>query len=194
MFTRFSQATSDTGTPDTIINIRGFAVKVKTDEGIWDLAGNNLPVFPVRDGRLFTSFIHSQRKNPRTQLTDLNMAWDFQSLRNETTLLVLYVYSALGTPKSYRHMDGFGVHAFRLVNAKGDHYFVRFNWRTDQGIKNMTAEEAMELTATNPDYYVQDLYESIAQGKFPTWTLTAQVLTPKQAKSLHFNPFDSTKV
>lgn len=194
VFVRFSQAISKSGTPDTIPNIRGFAVKVKTEEGIWDLVGNNVPVFPVRDGRLFTSFIHSQLGNPRTNLPDLNMAWDFQSLRNESTLLLLHVYSDLGTPTSYCHMNGFGIHTFRLVNSEGAHFFARFNWRTDQGVKNMTSKEALSLTAQNPEYYTQDLYDTIAQGQYPTWTLTVQVLTPKQAKSLHFDPFDATKV
>ncbi|KAG4079660.1 hypothetical protein HA402_010440 [Bradysia odoriphaga] len=193
VFVRFSQAISEPGTPDTISNLRGFAVKVKTDEGIWDLVGNNLPVFLVRDGRLFTSIIHASLKNPRTHLLDLNMVWDFQTIRNETTLLLLHVYSDLGTPKSYRHMDGFGVNTFRLVNDEGDHFFARFNWKTDQGIKNLTMQEALKLTAQNPDYYIQDLYEAIAQGKYPTWTLTVQVLTPKQAKHLHYDPFDATK-
>ncbi|KAG4079666.1 hypothetical protein HA402_010446 [Bradysia odoriphaga] len=194
VFVRFSQATSEPGTPDTMPDLHGFAVKVKTDEGIWDLVGNNMPVFIGRDGRLFTSITHSQLRNPRTHIKDRNMAWDLLSLRNESTLFVLYSHSDLSTPASYRHMGGFGVHTFRLVNGKGDHFFARFNWKTDQGIKNLTMQEALKLTAQSPDYYIQDLYEAIAQGKYPTWTLTVQILTPKQAKCLHFNAFDATKV
>lgn len=195
VFVRFSQGGAiEAGSADTIPDVRGFAVKVKTAEGIWDLVGNNMPNFAIRDGRLFTSLTHSQSRNPRTNLKDPSMSWDFLSLRNETTLMVLYLFSALSSPASYREMNGYGVHTFRLVNSNGDHYFVRFNWKTDQGIRNLTRKEANDLAAANPDYLVQDLYDNIAKKNYPSWTLTVQVLTPKQAESLHFNPFDSTKV
>ncbi len=194
VFARFSIATSEAGSQDTVQNVRGFAVKVKTAEGIWDLVGNNFPNFPIRDGRLFSSFIHSQVRNPQTHIRDANMSWDFFSLRNESTHMVLYLYSDLGTPASYREMNGFGIHTFRLVNNEGQHVFVRFNWKTDQGIRNLTMKESSDLAAQNPDYHIQDLYENIAKKNYPSWTLTVQVLTPNQAKSLHFNPFDSTKV
>lgn len=194
VFLRFSQVAGELGSQDTVRDVRGFAVKVKTTEGIWDLVGNNLPVFFIRDARLFPSFIHSQKRNPQTHLKDPNMAWDFLSLRNESTLMILYLYSDLGTPGSYRQMNGFGVHTFRLVNAEGDYVFARFNWRVNQELRNLTAQEAMELAGKNPDFLLQDLYENIAQQNYPSWTLTVQILTADQAGSLNFNPFDSTKV
>lgn len=194
LFLRFSQVAGELGSQDTVRDVRGFAVKVKTTEGIWDLVGNNLPVFFIRDARLFPSFIHSQKRNPQTHLKDPSMAWDFLTLRNESTLMVLHLYSDLGTPASYRQMNGFGVHTFRLVDSEGDHVFARFNWRVNQELRNMTADEAMDLAGRNPDYLLQDLFENIAQQNFPSWTLTVQILTPDQAQRLTFNPFDSTKV
>ncbi len=194
VFLRFSQVAGELGSQDTVRDVRGFAVKVKTIDGIWDLVGNNLPVFFIRDARLFPSFIHSQKRNPQTHLKDPNMAWDFLSLRNESTLMVLHLYSDLGTPASYRHMNGFGVHTFKLVNLVGDYVFARFNWRVDQELRNLTAAEALELSGGSPDYLLQDLYENIAQQNYPSWTLTAQILSVEQSNSLNFNPFDPTKV
>lgn len=194
VFLRFSQVAGELGSADTVRDVRGFAVKVKTSDGIWDLVGNNLPVFFIRDARLFPSFIHSQKRNPQTHLRDPNMAWDFLSLRNESTLMLLYLYSDLGTPASYREMNGFGVHTFKLVNEEGDYVFVRFNWRVNQELRNMTADEAIDLAGRNPDYLLQDLYDNIAQQNFPSWTLTVQILTPEQVENLEFSPFDSTKV
>lgn len=182
------------GSQDTVRDVRGFAVKVKTSEGIWDLVGNNLPVFFIRDARLFPSFIHSQKRNPQTHLKDVNMQWDFLSLRNESTLMLLHLYSDLGTPASYRKMNGFGVHTFKLVDSVDNHVFARFNWRVDQELRNLTADEALDLSGRNPDYLLQDLYESIAQQNYPSWTLTVQILTPEQAANTNFNPFDATKV
>lgn len=194
VFVRFSRVIGELGSPDTIRDVRGFAVKVKTTEGVWDLVGLNVPSFFIRDSRLFPSFVHSQKRNPKTNLFDSNMSWDFFSLRNETTLALLYVFSDLGTPASYRQMNGFGVNTFRLVNEKNENFFVKFNWRVDQELKNMTAGEATEMAGENPDYLIQDLYDSIALNNFPSWTLTVQILTPKQAKHLKYNPFDATKV
>lgn len=122
------------------------------------------------------------------------MIWDFLSLRNESTLMVLHLYSDLGTPASYRQMNGFGVHTFKLVDSAGDFVFARFNFRVDQGVRNLTAAEALELAGKSPDYLLQDLYENIAQRNYPSWTFTVQILTPQEANSLSFNPFDATKV
>lgn len=108
--------------------------------------------------------------------------------------MVLHLYSDLGTPASYRQMNGFGVHTFKLVTAEGDHVFARFNWKVDQELRNLTAQEAMELAGRNPDYLLQDLYENIAQQNYPSWTLTVQIMTPEQTENANFNPFDSTKV
>ncbi|XP_037035588.1 catalase-like [Bradysia coprophila] len=194
LFLRFSQVAGELGSQDTIRDVRGFAIKVKSTEGIWDLVGNNLPVFFIRDARLFPSFIHSQKRNPQTHIRDPNMVWDFLTLRNESTLMVLHLYSDLGTPASYRKMNGFGVHTFKLVDSQGNYVFARFNFRVDQELRNMTAAEAMEMAGRNPDYLLQDLYENIAQRNYPSWTFTAQILTPQQANTLRFNPFDPTKI
>lgn len=193
VFVRFSTSPGESGSQDTVRDNRGFAVKVKTTEGIWDLVGNALPVFMIRDARLFPSFTHTRKRNPQTHLKDPNMAWDFLSLRSESTLGVLFQYSDLGTPASFRYMDGFGVHTFKLVDSKGKHVFTRFNWRTTE-IRNLTAAQAADLAGPSPDYHIQDLYDSIAQQNCPMWTLTAQILTPKQANELRFDPFDATKV
>lgn len=194
MFVRFSTVAGELGSQDTVRDVRGFAVKIKSSEGVWDLVGNSLPVFFIRDARLFPSFVHTQKRNPQTHLKDPNMAWDFFTLRNESTLMVLHLYSDLGTPASYRHVNGFGVHTFKLVNVEEEHVFVRFNWRVNQGLRNMTAAEALDLAGRNPDFLIQDLYDNIAQGNYPSWTLTAQILTPEQADRLSFNPFEATKV
>lgn len=193
-FLRFSQVAGELGAADTVRDVRGFAVKMYTDEGIWDLVGNNLPIFFIRDPRLFSSFIHTQKRNPQTHLRDANMVWDFLTLRNESTQMITLLYSDLGTPASYRHMDGFGVHAFKLVNKNNDYIFCKFNWRVNQGIKNMTISEATKLAGESPDYLLKDLYDSIASKQYPSWTLKIQIMTVEEAKKWKYNPFDATKV
>ncbi|XP_011409548.1 PREDICTED: catalase-like [Amphimedon queenslandica] len=194
LFIRFSTVGGESGSADTARDPRGFAVKFYTEDGNWDLVGNNTPIFFIRDPFLFPSFIHTQKRNPVTHLKDPDMFWDFISLRPETTHQVSFLFSDRGIPDGYRHMNGYGSHTFKLVNSKGEPVYCKFHYKTDQGIKNMPVGKAAELAGTNPDYSIQDLYEAIATGNFPSWTLSIQVMTYEQAEKCSFNPFDLTKV
>ena len=142
----------------------------------------------------FPSFIHTQKRNPVTHLKDPNMFWDFITLRPETCHQVSFLFSDRGTPDGFRHMNGYGSHTFKLVNAKGGATFVKFHFKTDQGIKNLSAERAAQLAGENPDYAIEDLYNSIARSEFPSWTLKVQLMSEEQAARCSFNPFDVTKV
>ena len=191
---RFSTVGGESGSADTARDPRGFAVKFYTEEGNWDLVGNNTPIFFIRDPILFPSFIHTQKRNPATHCKDADMMWDFISLRPETTHQVSFLFSDRGIPDGYRHMHGYGSHTFKTVNAKGEAFYVKWHFRTNQGIKNLTVERANELAASDPDYSIRDLYNAIAGGDFPSWTFQIQVMTFAQAEKVPFNPFDVTKV
>jgi catalase len=190
---RFSTVGGESGSADTARDPRGFAVKMYTEDGNWDLVGNNTPIFFIRDPILFPSFIHTQKRHPQTHLKDPNMFWDFISLRPETTNQVTFLFSDRGTPDGFRHMDGFGSHTFKLVNAENEAVYCKFHWITDQGLKNLSAEDAARLQGENPDYALQDLYEAINRGEFPSWTLYIQVMTFAEAEAYRWNPFDVTK-
>ncbi|XP_078540376.1 catalase [Lissotriton helveticus] len=191
---RFSTVAGESGSADTVRDPRGFAVKLYTEEGNWDLTGNNTPVFFIRDAMLFPSFIHSQKRNPQTHMKDPDMVWDFWALRPESLHQVSFLFSDRGIPDGHRHMNGYGSHTFKLVNAKGEAIYCKFHYKTDQGIKNLSVEEAEKLAATDPDYGIHDLYEAIANGNYPSWTFYIQVMTFEQAEKFPFNPFDLTKV
>lgn len=191
---RFSVVGGESGSADTVRDPRGFAIKFYTEDGIWDLVGNNTPIFFIRDPILFPSFIHTQKRNPVTNLKDPDMFWDFISLRPETTHQVMILFSDRGIPDGFRRMHGYGSHTFKTINVKGDIFYVKFHLRTDQGIRNLNVETAQQLTATDPDYSVRDLYNAIAKGQYPSWTMYIQVLRFEQAESFEFNPFDVTKV
>jgi catalase len=191
---RFSTVGGESGSADTARDPRGFAVKFYTDDGIWDLVGNNTPIFFIRDPILFPSFIHTQKRNPQTHLKDPDMFWDFITLRPETTHQVMFLFSERGTPDGVRHMNGYGSHTFKMVNAKGEQHYVKFHYKTDQGIKNLSAKRADELTGQDPDYSIRDLYNAIAKGNYPSWTMHIQVMTFEQAEKWKFNPFDLTKI
>ncbi|CAE1320055.1 katE [Acanthosepion pharaonis] len=191
---RFSTVGGESGSADTARDPRGFAVKFYTEDGNWDLVGNNTPIFFIRDPILFPSFIHTQKRNPQTHCKDVDMFWDFITLRPETTHQVSFLFSDRGTPDGYRHMNGYGSHTFKMVNDFGDAVYCKFHFKTDQGIKNLMAEEADRLAGSNPDYAIQDLYNSIENGNFPSWTLYIQVMTFEEAENYHLNPFDLTKV
>uniref|UniRef100_A0A8C6UK19 Catalase n=1 Tax=Neogobius melanostomus TaxID=47308 RepID=A0A8C6UK19_9GOBI len=191
---RFSTVAGESGSADTVRDPRGFAVKFYTEEGNWDLTGNNTPIFFIRDALLFPSFVHSQKRNPQTHMRDPDMFWDFISLRAETLHQVSFVFSDRGIPDGHRHMNGYGSHTFKLVNAAGEPVYCKFHFKTDQGIKNLSVEEAGRLAASNPDYAIADLYNAIAEGNFPSWTFYIQVMTFDQAGKYPFNPFDLTKV
>lgn len=191
---RFSTVGGESGSADTARDPRGFAMKFYTEEGNWDLVGNNTPIFFIRDTFLFPSFIHTQKRNPKTHLKDPDMFWDFISLRPETTHQVSFLFSGRGTPDGFRHMNGYGSHTFKLVNANEEAVYCKFHCKTDQGIKNFTRNEADRLAGVDPDYSLRDLYNAIANENFPSWTMYIQVMTFAEAEKFRWNPFDLTKV
>jgi catalase len=194
MFIRFSTVGGERGSADSARDPRGFAMKFYTEEGNWDLVGNNTPIFFIRDAFLFPSFIHTQKRNPKTNLKDPDMFWDFLSLRPETTHQVAFLFSGRGTPYGFRHMNGYGSHTFKMVNGNNEPVYCKFHVKTNQGIRNLTRHEADELAGSDPDYAVRDLYDAIATGNFPTWTMYIQVMTFDEAEKFRWNPFDLTKV
>ncbi|KAK1128433.1 hypothetical protein K0M31_002898 [Melipona bicolor] len=191
---RFSTVGGESGSPDTVRDPRGFAVKFYTEEGIWDLVGNNTPIFFIKDPLFFPSFIHTQKRNPVTHLKDSDMFWDFLSLRTESIHQVMFLFSDRGIPDGYRHMNGYGSHTFKLVNANNEITYCKFHYKTDQGIKNIFSDKAAEISSSDPDYSIRDLYNAIATNNYPTWTFYIQVMTTSQAKTFRWNPFDVTKV
>lgn len=191
---RFSTVGGESGSADTVRDPRGFAVKFYTEEGNWDLVGNNTPIFFIRDPILFPSFIHTQKRNPATHCKDDQMMWDFISLRPETTHQVSFLFSDRGIPDGYRFMNGYGSHTFTNVNANGQVVYVKYHFKTDQGIRNLSVEEADRLAGSDPDYATRDLYEAITANDYPTWTMYIQTMTPQEAERCSFNPFDVTKV
>mmetsp|Transcript_9846 Transcript_9846/g.27922 ORF Transcript_9846/g.27922 Transcript_9846/m.27922 type:complete len:532 (-) Transcript_9846:76-1671(-) len=191
---RFSTVGGESGSADTARDPRGFAVKFYTEEGNWDMVGNNTPIFFIRDPVLFPSFIHTQKRNPQTHLADPDMFWDFISLRPETTHQVSFLFSDRGTPDGYRHMNGYGSHTFKNVNARGEAFYVKYHFKTDQGIANLSPDDAGDLASKDGDYATRDLYNAIAEGNSPSWTVYLQVMTYEQAQRVDFNPFDLTKV
>mmetsp|Transcript_10976 Transcript_10976/g.12717 ORF Transcript_10976/g.12717 Transcript_10976/m.12717 type:complete len:541 (+) Transcript_10976:44-1666(+) len=191
---RFSTVGGESGSPDTARDPRGFAVKFYTEEGNWDIVGNNTPIFFLRDPMLFPSFIHTQKRNPVTHLGDADMFWDFISLRPETVHQVSFLFSDRGTPNGYRHINGYGSHTFKNVNENGEAVYVKYHFKTDQGISNLTPEQASQLASSDGDYAIRDLYNAIAKGNPPSWTMYVQIMTYDQAKQSPFNPFDLTKI
>lgn len=194
VFVRFSTVGGEKGSADTERDPRGFAVKFYTEEGNWDLVGNNTPVFFVKDPKKFSDFIHTQKRDPYTNCKSATMVWDFWSLNPESLHQVTILMSDRGTPYGYRHMDGFGSHTFSLINANNERVWVKFHFKTAQGIKNFTDEEAGVMRGKNPDFAQHDLLTSIDNGDFPKWNVKIQIMTEEQAKTYHWNPFDLTKV
>ena len=194
MFARFSTVGGEKGSADSERDPRGFAVKFYTEDGNWDMVGNNTPVFFVKDAKKFSDFIHTQKRDPRTNLKSANMVWDFFSLNPETLHQVLVLMSDRGTPISYRHMHGFGSHTYSMINAENERVWVKFHFKTQQGIKNFTNEEANQMRNTDMDHAQRDLVDAIDNGEFPRWTLNIQVMTEAEAKTFRWNPFDVTKV
>nr|XP_040570523.1 catalase-like isoform X2 [Lepeophtheirus salmonis] len=191
---RFSTVGGESGSADTERDPRGFAVKFYTKEGNWDLVGNNTPIFFIRDPILFESFIHSQKRNPVTHLKDPDMFCDFVNLRPETTHQMSILFSDRGTPDGYRHMNGYGSHTFKLVNKKNEAVYCKFHFKTNQGIKNLSSQEAANMARDDPDYSIRDLYNAIDQENFPSYTMHIQVMTMDEADTIDFDPFDLTKV
>ncbi len=194
MLARFSTVAGERGAPDADRDPRGFALKFYTEEGNYDLVGNNTPIFFIRDPLKFPDFIHTQKKRPRNHLKDMNAAWDFWSLTPEALHQVMILMSDRGIPATFRHMHGFGSHTFMWYNAKGEHVWVKYHFITEQGIVNLTREEAREVSGQNPDSHAEDLFMAIERGDYPSWRLDVQIATPEQVKSFPFDPFDVTKV
>lgn len=194
VFVRFSTVGGEKGSADAARDPRGFAVKFYTEEGNYDMTGNNTPVFFIRDPLKFPDFIHTQKRNPGTNLKDPDMFWDFLSLTPESIHQVTILFSDRGTPATYRNMNGYSSHTFKWYNDKGDYFWVQYHFKTDQGIKNLTREEATRISGENPDHATQDLYEAIERGDYPSWTLEMQILTPEQAEDFRWDIFDLTKV
>ena len=191
---RFSTVGGEKGSADSERDPRGFAVKFYTEEGNWDFVGNNTPVFFIRDPLKFPDFIHTQKRHPATNVKDPNMAWDFWSLTPESVHQVTVLFSDRGTPWSFRHMNGYSGHAFMWYNADGEHVWVKIHFKTEQGIKTLTREEAGRLAGTDPDHATRDLSEAIARGEPPSWAMHVQIMPPEDADSYRFDPFDITKV
>ncbi len=190
---RFSTVGGEKGSADTERDPRGFALKFYTEEGNWDLVGNNTPIFFIKDPKKFSDFIHTQKRDPRTNTKSPTMMWDFWSLNPESLHQVMFLMSDRGTPYGYRHMHGFGSHTFSLINDKNEKVWVKFHFKTAQGIRNFTNDEAVKMKGEDPDFAQRDLLEAIDRGDFPKWHVKIQVMTPEQAKTYAFNPFDLTK-
>ena len=193
LFLRFSTVAGEAGAADAERDVRGFAIKFYTKDGNWDLVGNNTPIFFIKDPYKFPDFIHTQKRDPRTHLRSNEAAWDFWSLSPETMHQVTILMSDRGIPASYRHMHGFGSHTYSLINDKNERFWVKFHFKTRQGIKNLTNDEAAQIIAKDRESNQRDLFESIEKGDFPSWDFKIQIMTQDQAKSVKFNPFDLTK-
>jgi catalase len=194
MFARFSSVAGERGAADAERDIRGFALKFYTEEGNWDLVGNNTPVFFFRDPLRFPDLNHAVKRDPRTGLRSAESNWDFWTLLPEALHQVTIVMSERGIPRTYRHMHGFGSHTFSLINAAGGRSWIKFHFRTQQGIENLSDEEAALAIGGDRETHGRDLFESIERGEFPRWTVYIQVMSESQAQALPFNPFDLTKV
>lgn len=190
VFVRFSAVIHPSGSPEGLRDPRGFATKFYTDQGNWDLVGNNLPIFFIRDAMQFPDMVHSLKPSPVTNKQDPNRYFDFFSNTPESTNMLTQLYSNLGTPSSYRTMDGNGVHAFKLVNAQGKVTFAKFRWISRQGVKNLSGPDA---STAQFNFLTDDLYREVGKGNFPTWDLMVQTMTPEQFAGLDYNPFDDTK-
>jgi catalase len=191
VFVRFSTVMGERGSPEAARDPRGFAVKFYTTQGNWDIVGINHPVFFIRDAIKFPDFVHANKPSPVTNVQDPNRAFDFFSHEPESTDMLTRLYSdTYGMPASYREMDGYGVHAFRLINAQGQQIFAKFHWKSEQGIQGMTLEQAREA---DPYYATRDLYNNIKAGHFPKWDLYIQLMTPQQVAKLNYDAFDDTK-
>jgi catalase len=193
-FIRFSTVGGEKGSADTERDPRGFALKFYTEEGNWDMVGNNTPVFFIRDPLKFGDFIHTQKRDPETNLKSPTMMWDFWSLSPESLHQVTILFSDRGTPDGYRHMNGYSSHTFSLINAKNELFYVKWHFKTKQAIKNFTREQADEMRGKDPDYAQRDLFEAIHIGDYPKWRVCAQIMPEKDAETYRLNPFDLTKV
>lgn len=193
LFLRFSTVAGERGAADTERDVRGFALKFYTDEGNWDLVGNNTPVFFIRDPSKFPDFIHTQKRHPKTNLRSNTAAWDFWSQSPETLHQVMILMSDRGIPQNLRQMHGFGSHTFSFINAKNERFWVKFHFKSMQGIANYTNEEAAQVVGGDREHSQHDLFTNIESGNFPKWRMCVQVMPEADAPKYRFNPFDLTK-
>ncbi|VWX61302.1 hydroperoxidase HPII(III) (catalase) [Burkholderiales bacterium 8X] len=198
VFVRFSTVAGERGSKDTARDVRGFAVKFYTDEGNWDLVGNNMPVFFIQDAIKFPDLVHAVKPEPHHQMPQAASAhdtfWDFVSLMPESTHMLMWQMSDRAIPRSYRMMQGFGVHTFRLVNEAGESVLVKFHWQPKLGTHSMVWEEAVKISGADPDFHRRDLWEAIEAGEYPEWELGLQIFTEEQAESFSFDILDATKL
>lgn len=198
VFVRFSTVAGERGSKDTARDVRGFAVKFYTDEGNWDLVGNNMPVFFIQDAMKFPDLVHAVKPEPHHQMPQAASAhdtfWDFVSLMPESTHMLMWQMSDRAIPRSYRMMQGFGVHTFRLVNEAGESFLVKFHWQPKLGTHSLVWEEAVKISGADPDFHRRDLWEAIDAGEYPEWELGLQIFTEEQAEQFSFDILDATKI
>ncbi|THG95993.1 hypothetical protein EW026_g5753, partial [Hermanssonia centrifuga] len=184
----------ESGSADTARDPRGFAVKLKTDQGNWDIVANNTPVFFLRDPSKFPHFIHTQKRDPQTHLKDADMFWDYLSLNPESVHQVMILFSDRGTPDGYHHMHGYSGHTFKFVDSEGKYTYVQIHFRVRGGFKTLTDAQATKLAGENAEYGLQTLFEDIEAGNYPTWDVYVQTMTAEQAEKFRYNILDLTKV
>jgi catalase len=194
VFARFSTVGGEKGSADAARDPRGFAVKFYTEQGNYDMTGNNTPVFFIRDPLKFPDFIHTQKRDPQTNRPNADMFWDFLSLTPESLHQVTILFSDRGTPRGYRHMNGYSSHTFKWYNADGEYVWVQYHFKTEQGIQNLDRQEATRLAGECPDHATADLFEAIEKGDYPSWRVCVQIMPPEEARSYRWNIFDITKV
>jgi catalase len=194
MFARFSTVAGELGSPDTVRDPRGFALKFYTEEGNYDLVGNNTPVFFIRDASKFSDFIHSQKRLPDTGMRSNDMQWDFWTLQPASAHQVAILFSDRGTPRTLRNMHGFSSHTYSWMNAGGERFWVKYHFKTVQGIENFTLAEAADVAGQDPDFHRRDLWDAIAGDDAPEWRLEMQIMPFEEARDYRFNSFDVTKV
>ncbi|KGX93980.1 catalase [Pontibacillus halophilus JSM 076056 = DSM 19796] len=194
VFVRFSTVIHPKGSPETARDPRGFAVKFYTEEGNYDIVGNHLPVFFIRDAIKFPDMVHSLKPAPDTNIQDPNRYWDFMTLSPESTHMMTWLFSDYGIPANYRQMEGFGVHTFKWVNHYGNVTYVKYHWKPKQGVRNLSADEAAEVQKHDFNHATRDLYDHIENGNYPEWDLYVQMMNPADYDELSYDPLDPTKV
>lgn len=194
VFVRFSTVIHSKGSPETLRDPRGFATRFYSEQGNWDLVGNNLPVFFIRDAIKFPDMVHSLKPSPITNLQDPNRFFDFFSHESTATNMLTWVYTNLGTPSSYRKMDGWGVHAYKFINDEHQVKYVKFHWKSQQGVEGLRPDEVVKIQGQNFNHLTEDLYSEINQGNYPKWDLMVKVLRPEDLSKFDYNPLDATKM
>lgn len=194
VFGRFSTVAGEKGSADTVRDVRGFALKFYTEEGNWDMVGNNTPVFFIRDAIKFPDFIHSQKRDPKTNTRSDIMQWDFWSHVPEALHQITILFSDRGVPKGIPYMNGYGSHTYSFINKDNERFWVKFHFKTEQGIACFTQAEAGEIAGKDPDYHTRELFSLIEKGEYPKWKFYVQIMPEQEAENYRWNPFDLTKV